>query len=109
MIQDPGVICNLSHMCKEATLTTRVTIDAEEEEEKKIITFEDEEPKVVPIDEQSKMLCNVLVRATHELHVNQQKNRDEIQSFLKNDCQKLSTPELVQKVRDIIEFDVILQ
>ncbi|CAF1001411.1 unnamed protein product [Adineta ricciae] len=100
---DPGVICHLSHMCKEATLTTRVTIDAESEEEKKIITFEDEEPKTVPIDEQSKMLCNVLVRATHELHVNQHKNRDEIQSFLKDDCQKLSTPELVQKCENLVE------
>lgn len=59
-------------------------------------------PKVdeqIDSDDQSKMLCNVLVRATHELHVNQQKKKDEIEKFLKNDCQKLQTVELVQKVR----------
>jgi hypothetical protein len=49
-------------------------------------------------DEQSKMLCNVIVRATHELHVTQQKNQNEIETFLKNDCQQLSTSELKQKV-----------
>ena len=45
------------------------------------------------------MLCNVIVSATHELHVNQHKSQNEIQVFLKNDCQKLSTKQLVQKVR----------
>ncbi|UJR26418.1 hypothetical protein I4U23_007750 [Adineta vaga] len=100
---DPGVICHLSHMCKEATVTTRVTIDAEQPEEKKIITFDKDEPKSVPIDEQSKMLCNVLVRATYELHNNQHKNRDDIQSFLKDDCQKLSTTELVEKCENLVE------
>jgi hypothetical protein len=49
-------------------------------------------------NEQSKMLCNVIVRATHELHVTQQKNQNEIEIFLKNDCQQLSTFELKQKV-----------
>ena len=86
-------------MCKEATVTTRVKIDDHKSEEKKIITFDDDESKPIPLDEQSKMLCNVIVRATHDLHANQHKNRDEIQSFLKNDCQKLSTPELVRKVK----------
>jgi hypothetical protein len=47
------------------------------------------------------MLCNVLVRATYELHANQKKNRNEIQDFLKNDCQTLTTTELVQKVKMI--------
>jgi len=86
-------------MCKDATVTTRVTIDDHKSEEKKIITFDNDESKQTPIDEESKMLCNVIVRATHDLHVNQHKNRDEIQSFLKNDCQKLSTTQLVQKVQ----------
>ena len=49
-------------------------------------------------NDQSKMLCNVLVRATHELHVNQRKEKTEIETFLKNDCRKLQTVELVEKV-----------
>lgn len=54
------------------------------------------------IDDQSKMLCNVIVRATHELH-NQQKTRKEIQTFLKNDCQQLATTQLVEKVKWFIK------
>jgi hypothetical protein len=50
------------------------------------------------IDEQSKMLCNVIVRATQELHVNQGKNKNEIEIFLKNDCQQLKNSKLVEKV-----------
>jgi hypothetical protein len=50
-------------------------------------------------DEESKMLCNVIVRATKELHVNQQKTRKEIQTFLKNDCQELTNSQLVEKVK----------
>jgi len=50
-------------------------------------------------DEESKMLCNVIVRATKELHVNQQKTRKEIQAFLKNDCKQLTNSQLVGKVR----------
>jgi hypothetical protein len=50
-------------------------------------------------DEESKMLCNVIVRATKELHVNQQKTRKEIQTFLKNDCQQLTNSQLVEKVK----------
>jgi hypothetical protein len=102
------VICHLAHMCKDATITTRVTIVEEKVEEKKIITFDNEEPKQAPIDEQSIMLCNVIVRATHDLHVNQHKSRSEIQTFLKNDCQQLATPELVQKVNKIIERKLII-
>jgi hypothetical protein len=60
------------------------------------------------VDQQSKMLCNVIVRATHDLHVNQHKSRSEIQTFLKNDCQQLATPELVQKVNKIIERKLII-
>jgi len=81
-------------MCKEATIITRVTIDnkkSKEEEEERIVDK-------IPIDEDSKMLCNVIVQATHELHFNQHKNRNDIQIFLKNDCQKLTTTELVEKV-----------
>ncbi|CAF3953583.1 unnamed protein product, partial [Rotaria sp. Silwood1] len=55
------------------------------------------------VDTQSKMLCNVIVRATQELHGNEQKSRSEIQTYLKNDCQKLSIPELVQKCEGLIE------
>lgn len=49
-------------------------------------------------DEESKMLCNVLVRATQELHNKQQQTRDEIQVYLKNDCQTLKAAELAEKV-----------
>lgn len=72
-------------MCKEATVVTRVEI-------------EEQPTRQIPLDEQSKMLCNVLVRATYELQVNQKKSRDEIQDFLKDDCEKLSTNQLVEKV-----------
>jgi hypothetical protein len=50
-------------------------------------------------DDQSKMLCNVIVRATHELHVNQQKDKNEIQNFLTEDCKQLKNSQLVEKVR----------
>ncbi len=85
-------------MCKEATIITRVDIDNKKPEVEKII----DESKPIPIDDQSKMLCNVIVRATHELHINQHKNRNEIEIFLKNDCQKLTTPELIQKCEDLV-------
>lgn len=49
-------------------------------------------------NDQSKMLCNVIVRATHELHAHQQKKKTEIEQFLKKDCQQLKTADLVQKV-----------
>lgn len=85
-------------MCKDATIKTRVYINDKEDEE--IITTENKnELKQTLIDEESKMLCNVIVQATYELHVHQKKNRDDIQEYLKNDCQKLTTPELIQKVR----------
>jgi hypothetical protein len=59
-------------------------------------------PKVdekINADDQSKMLCNVIVRATHELHVNQQKDKNEIQNFLTEDCKQLKNSQLVEKVR----------
>jgi len=63
------------------------------------ISKSDENIEKTNIDEQSKMLCNVIVRATHELHVKQQKSKSEIEIFLKNDCQQLKTSQLVEKVR----------
>jgi len=59
-------------------------------------------PKVdekINADDQSNMLCNVIVRATHELHVNQQKDKNEIQNFLTEDCKQLKNSQLVGKVR----------
>lgn len=53
-------------------------------------------------DEQSKMLCNVVVRATKELQSKQGKTRHEVQTFLKEDCQTLGTPQLAEKVRTVI-------
>ena len=89
-------------MCKEATVITRVDID-----DKKIINLDNDKTRQISIDEQSKMLCHVLVRTTHELHVNQHKSRNEIQTFLKNDCQKLSTNELTRKVNKILNFHTL--
>lgn len=51
-------------------------------------------------DAQSKILCNVIVRATQELYVNEQRTRSDIQTFLKNDCQRLDVPQLIEKVND---------
>ena len=95
------MICHLAHMCKDATIRTRVTIESTQPPGKTVVEHEPEQSKGTPIDEDSKMLCNVLVRATYELHVNQKKTRNEIQTFLRNDCQNLATPELVQKVKTI--------
>ncbi len=55
-------------------------------------------PREKSTDEQSKMLCNVIVRATYELHINQDKEQNEIEIFLKKDCQKLSSSVLQEKV-----------
>lgn len=91
-------------MCKEATIITRVKIEDPKPEEKKIIIVENDKETQVPVDQQSKMLCNVIVRATHYLHNNERKNRDEIQLFLKSDCKKLSSSELVKKVKSKVLF-----
>jgi len=54
-------------------------------------------------DDDSKMLCNVLVRATQELHEKRQKSRDEIQDFLKNDCRTLKSTQLAAKCEDLVD------
>lgn len=50
-------------------------------------------------DDQNKMLCNVIVQATHQLVNVQQKTRDEVKVFLLEDCRTLSDAELGKKVR----------
>ena len=55
-------------------------------------------PREKSSEDQPQMLCNVIVRATHELHTNQGKNEEEVEDFLKNDCQQLPTVNLRQKV-----------
>ncbi|CAF3794688.1 unnamed protein product, partial [Rotaria sp. Silwood1] len=87
---DPGIICHLGEMCKDATIIQRVPID-------------EEKIKSVDIDEQSKILCNVIVRATYDLHITHQKSQNDIQTYLKNDCQQLSTFELKQKCEDLVD------
>ena len=83
-------------MCHEATIKARVTTAPEKEEPV------DEHPvlETIPVDEESKMLCHVIVQATYELAIVQQKSRNEVQVFLNDDCQNLAKPELVQKVID---------
>ena len=49
-------------------------------------------------NDQSKILCNVIVQATHDLHVKQQKTKNEIELFLKKDCQQLKNSQLIKKV-----------
>ena len=85
-------------MCKESIIITRTQIE-DKKQDIEILHSNHDPSKRIPIDEQSKMLCNVIVRATHDLHVNQNKNRNEIQIFLKNDCQHLTNNELVRKVK----------
>ncbi|CAF0969540.1 unnamed protein product [Rotaria sordida] len=87
---DPGIICHLGQMCKDATIIKRINID-------------DEEIKPVSFNEQSKILCNVIVHATHDLYANQHKSPSDIQTFLKHDCQKLSTSELTKKCEDLVD------
>lgn len=74
--------------------------DGEVEEKPKVIEYV---AKHMPIDEQSQMLCQVLVQATSELHFNQQKSRNEIQEFLKTDCQKLDSEELINKCQQLVD------
>ena len=76
-------------MCQEATIVTRVKNDDKPSEE----------PKIKVIDDQTKMLCNVIVRATHDLYIKQDKTQNEIETFLRKDCQQLATPELTKKVK----------
>jgi uncharacterized protein (DUF2344 family) len=90
-------------MCKDAKIVVRVKAEDNQSTQKKILPMDAVEVKETPVDQQSRMLCNVIVRATYELHVNQQKSQNEIQVFLKNDCQKLSSSELIQKVEERIE------
>jgi hypothetical protein len=50
------------------------------------------------IDDQEQMLCNIIVRATHDLHVYQSKSADEITTYLNTDCENLGNEELVEQV-----------
>jgi len=77
-----GVICHLGSMCQDATITSQN----------------------IQMNEQSKMLCNVIVRATHDLYADALKSQDEIEQYLKSDCQQLATDDLKQKCTDIIEY-----
>lgn len=87
-------------MCKDATIKTRETVS---KVEKVPITNIEYKPALhVPIDEESKMMCHVIVRATHDLYVNQNQNRAEIQSFLFDDCQKMPNLQLIGKVTELI-------
>jgi hypothetical protein len=81
-------------MCTDATIVTRTKDNNKQPEDKGIKT----------VDEQSKMLCNVIVRATHDLYVKHEKSQNEIETFLKNDCLQLSTMELTKKVEKIIKL-----
>lgn len=71
----------MGQLCKDATIVTR------------------EKSTEISDDEQSKILCNVIVRAIHDLYVVREKEKNEIEIFIKNDCQKLSNAHLIQKVK----------
>jgi hypothetical protein len=50
------------------------------------------------------MLCNVIVRATHDLHVHQSKSADQIITYLNTDCQNLGHEELIEQVSWFVFF-----
>ncbi len=50
------------------------------------------------MDDQERMLCNVIARATHDLHVYQSKSADEITTYLDTDCENLENEELIEQV-----------
>lgn len=81
----------MGQLCKNGTLIARITDE--------VINVREESP-----EEQSRMLCNAVVRATHDLFVKQQSSYDDVHQFLKNDCQTLSTSELVEKVKTFYEL-----
>lgn len=78
-------------MCKDATILVR-----DDQEPSVDQTIEDKTS--ISFEDQSKILCNVIVRATHDLHVNEGKNQNDIQTFLRDDCQKLTTDAFRQEV-----------
>ncbi|CAF3652448.1 unnamed protein product [Adineta steineri] len=112
---DAGIICHLGEMCNEATIVVRVTPDENQlkevaggqvENQLKDVAggqVEKQLKEAVVSDEKSRMLCNIIVRATYDLHTNQQKTQHEIHTFLKDDCQKLSSSELIQKCEDLVD------
>jgi hypothetical protein len=50
------------------------------------------------------MLCNAIVRATHDLHVAQGKSANEITTYLDTDCNNLESEELIEQVSSFIFF-----
>jgi len=50
------------------------------------------------VEDKEQMLCNVIVRATHDLHVYQSKSADQITTYLKTDCENIGNKELVEQV-----------
>jgi hypothetical protein len=85
-------------MCKDATIVARAQFESNPSKGEEVSLVDTGDIAEAAVDEQSRMLCNTIVRATYELHANQRKSAGEIQAFLKNDCQLLSTAELIRKV-----------
>jgi hypothetical protein len=54
------------------------------------------------VDDKEQMLCNVIVRATYDLHLYQSKSADEITTYLNTDCQNLETEELIEQVSCLV-------
>jgi hypothetical protein len=54
------------------------------------------------IDDKEQMICNVIVRATHDLHVLQGKSADEIMNYLDTDCKNLENEELIEQCREMV-------
>ncbi|CAF1264556.1 unnamed protein product [Adineta steineri] len=48
------------------------------------------------------MLCNVIVRATNDLHVYQKKSADEITMYLNEDCENIGNVQLVEQCHEMI-------
>ena len=85
-------------MCQHVRIIPQPTVDENRSKESLVLYGTNTEQE--SFDEQYKILCNVIVRATHDLHINQQKSQNEIETFLKNDCRQLSSFELMLKVEE---------
>ena len=86
-------------MCKDATIKVKAaTVEIHDVAKPMVDHQENDEVTNVPFDEESKMLCHVIVRATDELYTKQNRERVEVVKFLAADCQNLPNSQLVEKV-----------
>ncbi|UJR19941.1 hypothetical protein I4U23_023073 [Adineta vaga] len=54
------------------------------------------------INDKERMLCNVIVRATYDLHIYQKKSANEISIYLDGDCKKLADEKLIEQCHEMV-------